>query len=66
VNITDALMVAQYTVQLRTCGVDPFDHPELCDVRPDGLCNITDALRIAQCTVQLISCSFTCTPFSCP
>ena len=66
VGIADALLVAQYTVGLRTCGVAPFNHPEVCDVNRDNGCNIGDALRMAQCEVGLISCTFSCTPFSCP
>ena len=67
VNIGDALVVAQFDVGLRHCGVVPFIHPEVCDVNSDGACNIGDALRMAQCDVGLISCAFTCTPaFSCP
>src|SRR5947199_15651 len=65
VNIGDALIVAQYDVGLRTCGVAPFSHPEACDVNGDGACNIGDALKIAQCDVGLISCAFTCGPFVC-
>ena len=66
VNIGDALIIAQYTVDLRTCGLAPFGHPEVCDVNRDGVCNIGDALRIAQCSAELISCNFSCLPFSCP
>ena len=66
VNVGDALLVAQYDVGLRQCGVAPFIHPEVCDVNNDGNCNIGDALRIAQCDVGLISCTFTCRPFTCP
>jgi len=65
VNIGDALVVAQFDVGLRQCGVAPFSHPEVCDVNRDGACNIGDALRMAQCDVGLISCAFTCTPFVC-
>src|SRR5438128_915388 len=66
VNIGDALVVAQFDVGLRQCGVAPFIHPVVCDVNGDGACNIGDALRIAQCDVGLISCAFTCGPFACP
>ena len=66
VNIGDALVIAQYTVDLRTCGLAPFGHPQVCDVNRDGGCNIGDALRMAQCSVELISCNFSCLPFSCP
>src|SRR6266403_181411 len=67
VNIGDALITAQYDVGLRTCGLAPFSHPEVCDVNHDAGCNIGDALKMAQCDVGLISCTFTCTPaFSCP
>jgi len=66
VNIGDALLVAQFDVGLRQCGVAPFSHPAVCDVNQDGACNIGDALRMAQCDVGLISCAFTCTPFVCP
>ncbi len=64
VNIGDALVVAQFDVQLRQCSQLP--HPEACDVNRDGACNIDDALRMAQCDVGLISCVFTCNPFACP
>jgi len=63
VNIGDALVVAQFDVQLRQCSQLP--HPEACDVNRDGACNIGDALRMAQCDVGLISCVFTCDPFAC-
>jgi len=66
VNIGDALVVAQFDVGLRQCGVAPFIHPEVCDVNGDGACNIGDALRMAQCDVGLISCAFTCRLFTCP
>src|SRR2546422_6213922 len=66
VNIGDALVVAQFDVGLRQCGVAPFIHPEVCDVNGDGACNIGDALRMAQCDVGLISFAFTCGPFTCP
>src|SRR3989441_4424572 len=66
VNIGDALVVAQFDVGLRQCGVAPFIHPEVCDVNGDGACNIGDALRMAQCDVGLISCAFTCGAFTCP
>jgi hypothetical protein len=66
VNIGDALVVAQYTVGLRQCGVAPLSNPLVCDVNLDGACNIGDALRMAQCDVGLISCGFTCRPFTCP
>src|SRR5256712_5381503 len=65
VNIGDALVVAQYYVGLRTCGVAPFSHPEVCDVNGDAACDIGDALRMAQCDVRLISCAFTCGSFAC-
>lgn len=66
VNIGDALLVAQFDVGLRQCGVAPFSHAEVCDVNRDGACNIGDALRMAQCDVRLIGCAFTCVPFACP
>ena len=66
VNIADALLTAQYDVDLRTCGQAPFSHPEVCDVNSDGACNIGDALKMAQCDVGVISCLFTCKPFVCP
>src|SRR2546428_11195283 len=66
VTIGDALVVAQFDVGLRQCGVAPFIHPEVCDVNGDGACNIGDALRMAQCDVGLISCAFTCGAFTCP
>src|SRR5882724_11223295 len=65
VNIGDALVVAQYDVGLRTCGVAPFSHPEACDVNGDAACDIGDALRMAQCDVGLIGCAFTCGSFAC-
>src|SRR5947209_19830698 len=64
-NICDALVVAQYDVGLRTCGVAPFSHPEACDVNGDAACDIGDALRMAQCDVGLIGCAFTCGSFAC-
>ena len=65
VDIGDALVVAQFDVGLRQCGVAPFIHPEVCDVNGDGACNIGDALKMAQCDVGLTSCAFTCGPFAC-
>jgi hypothetical protein len=69
-NVGDALLVAQFQVDLRECGVAPFDCVESCDVAPspagDGNCNIGDALRIAQCDAELLPCDFQCTPFACP
>ena len=66
VDIGDALLVAQFDVGLRRCGVAPFTHPEVCDVNGDGSCNIGDTLRLAQCDVGLVGCTFTCRPFACP
>ncbi len=66
VDIADALLVAQFDVGLRECGIAPFTNPSACDVNLDGACNIGDALRMAQCDVGLISCAFTCRPFTCP
>ena len=66
VDIGDAQVIAQYDVLLRTCGVAPFSHPELCDVNRDTLCDIGDAQRLAQCDVGLISCTFNCLLFTCP
>ncbi|MFQ5478946.1 MAG: Kazal-type serine protease inhibitor domain-containing protein [Candidatus Binatia bacterium] len=72
VNIIDALIVAQYSVGLRVCGISPFHYATNCDVNPplsvgsDGSCNIADALRMAQCEVGLIPCDFDCWPFPCP
>src|SRR5206468_2241321 len=60
VDIGDALLVAQFDVGLRRCGVAPFTHPEVCDVNGDGSCNIGDTLRLAQCDVGLVGCTFTC------
>lgn len=52
VNIIDALVIAQYTVGLRTCSeVAGYD---VCDIKEDGECNIIDALLVAQCTVGLL------------
>jgi len=67
VNIVDALVVAQYSVGLRTCpDVARYD---LCDVAPtgapDGSCNIGDALRMAQCSVGLVPCNLTCEAIVC-
>ena len=66
VNVGDALLVAQFTVGLRMCGVAPFSNPSLCDINLDNTCNIGDALRMAQCDVGLIGCAFTCRVFTCP
>jgi len=66
VDIGDALVVAQYDVGLRQCGVAPFSQAAECDVNGDGACNIGDALRLAQCNVGLNGCAFTCRPFACP
>src|SRR5256712_906688 len=66
VNIGDALVVAQFDVGLRQCGVAPFIHPEVCDVNGDGGCHIGDAPRMAQCDAGLISCAVTCGAFTCP
>ena len=66
VDIGDALLVSQFDVGLRRCGVAPFTHPEVCDVNGDGSCNIGDTLRLAQCDVGLVGCTFTCRPFACP
>src|SRR5207249_1983420 len=65
VNIGDALVVAQFVVGARQCGVPPFAHPNACDVNGDSACDIGDALRIAQCDVGVSSCTFNCTPFVC-
>ena len=64
VDIGDAVLVAQFDVGLRQCGVAPFAHPEVCDVNSDGACNIGDALRLAQCSAGLVGCG-TCRPFTC-
>jgi hypothetical protein len=70
VNVGDALLVSQFDVHLRECGLPPFDAAQNCDIAPppsgDGTCNIADALRMAQCDAELISCGFLCSPFSCP
>ena len=66
VDIGDALMVAQYDVGARECGVGNFSRPQACDVNGDGSCDIGDALRLAQCDVGLIDCAFACRTFSCP
>src|SRR2546422_4028808 len=65
VNIGDALVIAQFDVGLRQCGVAAFSQPAECDVNRDGACNIGDALKMAQCDVGLISCAFTCGSFAC-
>ena len=64
-TIADALVIAQFDVGLRACGVAPFGFPQSCDVNGDGACNIGDALFVAQCTVGVRSCAFTCGPFVC-
>jgi len=66
VNIGDALVMAQFDVGLRQCGMAPFSQPTVCDVNGDGACNIGDALKMAQCDVGLIGCAFTCRSFACP
>ena len=66
VNIGDALVMAQFDVGLRQCGMAPFSQPTVCDVNGDAACNIGDALKMAQCDVGLISCAFTCRSFACP
>ena len=66
VNIGDALVIAQFDVGLRQCGVAAFSQPAECDVNRDGACNIGDALKMAQCDVGLIGCAFTCRSFACP
>ena len=66
VNIGDALLVTQFVVGLRQCGMAAFSHPDVCDVNPDGRCDVGDALKIAQCDVGLIACTFSCPPFACP
>jgi hypothetical protein len=54
VNIVDALLIAQFYVNL-----DPDGFEECAaDVTGDGRVNIVDALRVAQCYVGLISCQF--------
>ena len=65
VSIGDALVVAQFSVGLRQCGVAPFSQPTACNVNGDSACDIGDALRMAQCDVGLVSCAFSCTPFVC-
>src|SRR5437867_5456950 len=65
VNIGDALIVAQYDVGRRTCGLAPFSQPEACDVNGDRACDIGDALAMAQCDVGLIPCAFACGSFAC-
>ena len=66
VNIGDALVMAQFDVGLRQCGMAPFSQPTVCDVNGDAACNIGDALKMAQCDVGLIGCAFTCRSFACP
>jgi len=59
VNVTDALVVAQYTVGTRTakssCPIDGASEVMLpaADVNNSGTINVTDALLIAQCSVGL-------------
>jgi hypothetical protein len=48
VTITDAMMIAQYTVSLRTLNADEM---KCADVTDDGSVTITDAMLIAQYTV---------------
>src|SRR5438552_17181693 len=59
VNIGDALVVAQHDVRLRTCGLAPFGHPEVCHVHGDAACDIGDAHRMAQRDVGRIGCAST-------
>ena len=51
INIVDALMVAQYYVDLNPAGF----YPDAADTSGDGSVNIVDALLIAQYYVGLIS-----------
>ncbi|TFH20399.1 MAG: copper oxidase, partial [Myxococcales bacterium] len=62
-NISDALMVAQYQVGLRGCSTMPGY--QWGDVDEDGACSIVDALKVAQCQVGLIGCGFACPPLIC-
>jgi hypothetical protein len=48
-NITDAMVIAQYTVQLREFTADQVKAGDTTD---DALTNITDAMHIAQFTVD--------------
>jgi alpha-galactosidase len=54
IDIVDALLVAQYYVDLNPENFNPMN----ADVNADGIVNIVDALQIAQCYVGLISCNF--------
>ncbi|MFQ5352530.1 MAG: multicopper oxidase domain-containing protein, partial [Candidatus Binatia bacterium] len=62
-NIIDALVIAQYTVRLRSCN--EVAYYEMGDVDHDGACTIADALKLARCSVNLIPCDFTCAPLVC-
>lgn len=55
-NVTDALLVAQYSVGLRSESTCPLSDPSTQigpggDVNGDGNINVTDALLIARCSV---------------
>jgi len=55
-NVTDALMIAQFQVGLRTASSCPLPdttsiYLPAADVNQDNVVNVTDALLIAQCTV---------------
>lgn len=66
VDIGDSLVIAQYDVGLRTCGVAPFSRSDMCDVNRDEHCDIGDALFTAHCDVGLRECSMSCRPWVCP
>jgi len=58
VTILDALMAAQYQVELKHCAEIPaFDR---CDANTNGACDIVDALLIAQSQVGLNDGVFVC------
>lgn len=77
IDVSDALLVAQFGIGLRQCAALPFGWPETCDVnpqatavapglQPDGACDVGDALKLAQCSVGLVACDLVCGPFACP
>lgn len=62
VNITDALLIAQYSASIRTgvtgCPLaDPITQMNTSagDINDDGQTNIVDALLIAQCTAGIVN-----------
>jgi hypothetical protein len=62
IDIIDALLIAQYYVNLNPANFDSA----MADVEGDGDIDIVDALLVAQCYVGLISCDFGGTPTNPP